>query len=148
MLSSTSTFHSCGYRKTIESITLLILIGLLASALGCGGGASNAGGVVPPGTAAQVRMGDAPADRVIMFEVTAGPISLTPSSGVAVTVLSTTRRLELTHNAGTSEPLALLTVPQGTYTSATLTVANPEVVFINTMGQTVKLEPAINQAVP
>jgi hypothetical protein len=146
MLSSRS--HSQGYRKTIESITLIILTGLLASALGCGGGASNAGGVVTPGTtAAQVRMGDAPADRVIMFEVTAGPISLTPSSGAAVTVLSTTRRLELTHNAGTSEPLALLTVPQGTYTSATLTVANPEVVFINTQGLPIKLEPAFNQAV-
>jgi hypothetical protein len=146
MLSSRS--HSQGYRKTIESITLIILTGLLASALGCGGGASNAGGVVTPGTtAAQVRMGDAPADRVIMFEVTAGPISLTPSSGAAVAVLSTTRRLELTHNAGTSEPLALLTVPQGTYTSATLTVANPEVVFINTQGLPIKLEPAFNQAV-
>jgi Domain of unknown function (DUF5666) len=143
-----SRLHSRAYRKTIESITLLILTGLLASALGCGGGASNAGGVVVPGTTAtQVRMGDAPADRVIMFEVTAGPISLTPSSGAAVTVLSTTRRLELTHNAGSSEPLALLTVPQGTYTSATLTVANPEVVFINTQGVPVKLEPAFNQAV-
>jgi uncharacterized protein DUF5666 len=143
-----STFRSQGYRKTIESITLLILIGLLASALGCGGGASAAGGGGGGGTTAtQVRMGDAPADRVIMFEVTVGPISLTPSSGAAVTVLSATRRLELTHNAGTNEPLALLQVPQGSYTSGTLTVANPEVVFINNLGQTVKLEPAFNQAV-
>lgn len=143
-----STLHSRRYRKTIESITLLILIGLLASALGCGGGASNAGGgVVPGSTATQVRMGDAPADRVIMFEVTLGPISLTPSSGAAVTVLSTTRRIELTHVAGTNEPLALLNIPQGSYTSGTLTVANPEVVFINNLGQTVKLEPAFNQAV-
>lgn len=142
-----STFHSRRYRKTIESITVLILIGVLASALACGGGGAN-GGVVPPSsTATQVRMGDAPADRVIMFEVTLGPISLTPSSGAAVTVLSTTRRLELTHNAGTSEPLALLSVPQGSYTSGTLTVANPEVVFINSAGVPTKLEPAFNQAV-
>lgn len=127
------------------------VVGVLLSAAGCGGGASS-----PPGgggggggtgtTATQVKMGDAPADRVIAFEVTVGPISLTPSSGSAVTVLSTTRRLELTHLSGTNEPLALLKVPKGSYTSATLTVANPEVVFINNLGQIVKLQPAFNQA--
>jgi uncharacterized protein DUF5666/uncharacterized protein DUF4382 len=143
-----STFRSQRYRKTIESITFLILIGLLASALGCGGGASAAGGGGGGGaTTTQVRIGDAPADRVLMFEVTVGPISLTPSSGAAVTVLSATRRLELTHLSGTNEPLALLKVPQGSYTSGTLTVANPEVVFVNNLGQTVKLEPAFHQAV-
>jgi uncharacterized protein DUF5666/uncharacterized protein DUF4382 len=145
-----SIFHSRGYCTTIASIALLILTGVLMSALGCGGGAGNAGGGPgggPGNTAVQVRMGDAPADRVILFEVTVGPISLTPSSGAPVTVLSTTRRLELTHNAGTSEPLALLTVPQGTYTSGTLMVANPEVVFINNAAVPVKLEPAFNQAV-
>jgi hypothetical protein len=50
--------------------------------------------------------------------------------------------------SGTNEPLALLKVPQGSYTGGTITVANPEVVFINSLGQTVKLEPAFNQAVP
>ncbi len=132
------------------AIVTLIVMGVLLSAVGCGGGAST-----PPGgggggastTTAQIKMGDAPADRVIAFEVTVGPISLIPSSGSAVTVLSTTRRLELTHLSGTNEPLALLKVPQGSYTSATLTVANPEVVFINNLGQTVKLQPAFNQAV-
>ncbi|MBI3645687.1 MAG: DUF4382 domain-containing protein [Acidobacteriales bacterium] len=128
----------------------LMLAGILVS-VGCGGGAS-----APPGggggggtgtTATQVKMGDAPADRVVAFEVTVGPITLTPSSGAAVTVLSTTRRLELTHLSGTNEPLALLKVPKGSYTSATLTVANPEVVFINNLGQIVKLQPAFNQAV-
>jgi hypothetical protein len=92
-------------------------------------------------------MGDAPADRVLAFEVTVGPISLSPSGGSPVTVLSTTRRLELTHLSGTNEPLALLKVPKGMYTSATLTVANPEVVFINNLGQIVKLQPAFNKPV-
>src|SRR6266536_6247233 len=144
MMSSSSRNNWC--RKTIKSLTILFLGGLLLSAVGCGGGTnSGGGGGGPLTTATQVRMGDAPADRVIVFEVTVGPISLTPSSGAAVTVLSTTRRLELTHNAGTSEPLALLSVPQGTYTSGTLTVAKPEVVFIDNLGQTVEREPAFNQ---
>lgn len=126
----------------------LIVVGVLLSAVGCGGGNAAAGGGGGTGTTAtQVKMGDAPADRVLAFEVTVGPISLTPSSGAAVTVLSTTRRLELTHLSGSNEPLALLKVPKGSYTSATLTVANPEVVFINNLGQIVKLQPAFNQAV-
>ena len=119
--------------------------------VGCGGGSGSGGNPPPPpppnASATQVRMGDAPADRVLTFEVTVGPISLTPSTGSAVTVLSTTRRLELTHTSGTNEPLALLNIPQGSYTGGTLTVANPEVVFINNLGQITKLQPAFSQAV-
>src|SRR5215470_15878121 len=134
-----------------RALILMMAVAVLLAAVGCGGGTS-----APPGgggggggagtTSAQVKIGDAPADRVIAFEVTVGPITMTPTSGSAVTVLSTTRRLELTHLSGTNEPLALLKVPQGTYASATLTVASPEVVFINNLGQTVKLQPAFNQA--
>jgi hypothetical protein len=134
------------------SISLMV-VGVLLIAVGCGGGTS-----APPGggggggggtgtTATQIKIGDAPADRVIAFEITVGPISLTPSSGSPVTVLSSTKRLELTHLSGTNEPLALLKVPKGSYTAATLTVANPEVVFINNLDTIVKLQPAFNQAV-
>lgn len=144
---SLSRIRSSWFHTTIPSIAILLGTGLILSALGCGGGSTPGGGGGGGTTATQVRMGDAPADRVITFEVTVGPISFTPSSGSAVTVLSTTRRLELTHLSGTNEPLALLKVPQGSYTSATLTVAHPEVVFINNLGQIVKLEPAFSQAV-
>lgn len=133
------------------AIMFVIVVGIL-SAVGCGGGGAAVGGGGGGGGAAgttstQIKIGDAPADRVLAFEVTVGPISFTPSSGTAVTVLSTTKRLELTHLSGTNEPLALLKVPKGTYTSATLTVAHPEVVFINNLGQMVKLEPAFNQVI-
>lgn len=135
-------------RSGLDDVVVLMVFGVLLSAVGCGGGAtSGGGGGGTAATAIQVKMGDAPADRVVTFEVTVGPITLTPNSGSAVTVLATTRRLELTHLSGTNEPLALMNVPQGTYTSATLTIANPEVVFINNLGQIVKLQPAFNQAV-
>ncbi len=126
----------------------LTLAGILA-ATGCGGSSASGGGIGGGGgtSATQVRIGDAPADRVIAFEVTVGPITLTPSTGAAVTVLSTTKRLELAHLAGTNEPLALLNIPQGSYTSATLTVANPEVVYVNNLGAIVKLQPAFSQAI-
>jgi hypothetical protein len=93
-----------------RALILMMAVAVFLAAVGCGGGTS-----APPGggggggggngtTAAQVKIGDAPADRVIAFEVTVGPITMTPSSGSAVTVLSTTRRLELTHLTGTNEP--------------------------------------------
>lgn len=136
-----------------RAFILMMAVAVSLAAIGCGGGSSappggGGGGGGGNGTSsAQIKIGDAPADRVLAFEVTVGPITMTPSSGSAVTVLSTTRRLELTHLSGTNEPLALLKVPQGTYNSATLTVASPEVVFVNNLGQIVKLQPAFNQAV-
>lgn len=136
-----------------KATILMMAVAVLLVAVGCGGGGSSAppvgggGGGGAGTTAAQIKIGDAPADRVITFEVTVGPISLTPTSGSAVTVLSATRRLELTHLSGTNEPLSLLMVPQGSYTGATLTVASPEVVFINNLGQIVKLQPALSQTV-
>ena len=128
-------------------------IGLVLVSVGCGGSSSNSNPGPGPGpgptpqTATQVKVGDAPADRVVTFEVTVGPISMTPTSGRAVTVLSGTQRVELSHLSGTNEPLSLLNVPQGSYSSASITVSNPEVTFINNLGVLVKLEPAFNQAI-
>ena len=134
-----------------KALQTLLAACLLLVCWGCGGSGSSSTstttGVTANSSATQVRMGDAPADRVLVFEVTAGPITLTPSQGAAVTVLSMPRRLELMHNSGTTEPLSLTNIPQGTYTSASMTVANPEVVFTNSAGQIVKLEPAFNQAI-
>lgn len=126
----------------------ILIAGVLASN-GCGGSSGMNSGVTGSGakSAAQVKMGDAPADRVITFEVSAGPISMTPTSGTAVTVLPSAHRIELTHLSGTNEPLSLLNVPQGNYSSMSITVANPEITFVNTVGSLVKLEPALNQVV-
>jgi len=137
--------------RPLGQLSLLIFaLGLALFTIACGGSSSttqNPGPGPTPKTAAQVKIGDAPADRVVSFEVTVGPISLTPASGSSVAVLSGTRRLELTHLSGTNEPLALLDVPQGSYSGASITVSSPEVTFINNLGQLVKLQPAFNQAV-
>ena len=139
-------FSSCPFGR-------VFLIALSASSLlavaGCGMSMQTAAPpVATAGVTTLVNMGDAPADRVIDFEVTVGPITLTPTSGSSVTVLSATRRIELTHLSGTNETLGLVKVPQGSYTGASITVSNPEIVFLNSLGQTIKLEPTFNQAVP
>jgi len=133
-------------------VLTLTAVASLLLAIGCGGSSSssqlNPGQGNPPQTSsAQFKIGDAPADRVLSFEVTVGPITMTPASGNAVTVLSGTRRLEMAHLSGTNEPLSLLNVPQATYTSASIAVSNPEVTYINNVGAVVKLQPAFNQAI-
>ena len=140
------------FRKLCQGVVVAGVLGILLAAVGCGGGGSTATGQNPgPGqpkqSAAQVKMGDAPADRVVSFEVTVGPITMTPVSGSVVTALASTRRLELSHLSGTNEPLALLNLPQGSYSSASIAVSNPEVSFINNAGTLVKLQPALNQTI-
>jgi hypothetical protein len=104
---------------------------------GCGGGSNNQGSnnnpPAPGTTPTQFRIGDAPADRVISFELSVGPITATGPSG-NVTILSTARRFELTHTAVTSEPLVITGLTQGSYSGANFTVGNPEVTWIGSDG--------------
>jgi hypothetical protein len=132
---------------TNRSARLLVVVAVLAALslfAGCGGGSgSTAVGPAAPGTTqVQFRVGDAPADSVISFEVSlASPITLHPAGGsAAVTVALGKNRFELTHMAGDMEPLAVMGVPAGTYSSIDVTVTNPEVVFVNSSGVTQKLE--------
>src|SRR5262249_29850620 len=133
----------------------LLTAAALVSSVACGGGSSstptNPTPPPPPpqgqSATSQVKIGDAPADRVLSFEATVGPISLTPSSGAAVTVLSGTRRIELSHLSGKSEPLSLLSIPAGTYTGASVAVANPEVTFVNGSNVVQEIQPAFNQTI-
>jgi len=138
----------------------LLLASVLATILmlsGCGGssnpGAGGAGGGQGGGgaqaTATQVKMGDAPADRVIAFELTIGsPIVLTPSAGGAnVNVPVGPNRIELSHMSGHLEPLAVLNVTQGTYSSAAITITNPEVIFLDNAGAQHKIQNNTSQTV-
>jgi len=100
-----------------------------------------------PQTTTQVKIGDAPASRVISFEVTIGSMSLTPASGSAVTVLAGSQRVELTHLSATSEPLSALKVPQGSYNSASFTVSSPEITFINNVGAVQKFESSVSKTI-
>jgi Domain of unknown function (DUF5666) len=140
----------CANRST-GIMALLIVFATAVFAVGCGssmaGTATTPTPTATPQTKIQVKIGDAPAARVIAFEVTVGPITLTDDTGNATTVLSKTQRIELSHLSGTNEPLSLLNIPQGSYKSAAITVSSPEVTFINSAGSTQKIEPVLNQSI-
>jgi Domain of unknown function (DUF5666)/Domain of unknown function (DUF4382) len=130
------------------SFTRTCLTALLAGGLtACGGG--NGSSSTPPqpivpgspqSATTVVNVSDAPSDRLVSFEITIDSIILTKSDNSTVSVLSNPRKVEVTHLSGTTEPLVLSAIPQGTYISATIAVSAPEVVFINNAGQAVETE--------
>jgi hypothetical protein len=137
---------SRGHRMALFAIAGLAL----AVTVACGGANSGNTTTPPPpagNTRAQVKIGDAPANRVIAFEVTVGsPITVTNSNGNLQITLST-NRLELSHMAAKMEPLTLVNVPQGTYTGATLTLQNPEVTFLDNSGTPHTIQGSASQTV-
>jgi hypothetical protein len=106
---------------------------------GCGDGHQTQAAVVPtptpaaPTSTVQVRVGDAPADQLLNFEATiVSPIVATLSSGDKVKATLADNRIELSHMAGKMEPLLNLSLPQGTYKSVDITIADPAITYIYT----------------
>lgn len=120
--------------RLARTLALFLLFAAVFGA-GCGGGGgdSNPPPGPPPPSFSSVRLniGDAPVDSIVAFEITINSVTLTRSSGGTVTALSTPTRVELTHLSGVLEPLRILNLEQGSYTSATITVSNPEVKVID-----------------
>ena len=123
-----------GHHKKFLLLTLSCLISAMFLA-GCGGaGSNNNTPTVPAGSvSATLNTGDATNDQIVKFELTISAVTLTGSGSTSTTsnLLSKPAEVEFVHQAGTFEPLAVVNIPAGTYSGATLTVSNPEVVVIN-----------------
>jgi hypothetical protein len=94
------------------------------------------GGTPPPGAVAfnaTLNTGDAVNDQIVKFEINVSSVTLTGVSPTMTTanLLSKPAEVEFVHQAGTFEPLALVNIPAGSYSGATLMVSNPEVVVLN-----------------
>lgn len=112
-------------RLAILTISSVLLILIFA---GCG---MNNSKTTAGSSQLMVTMGDAPSDRVIAFALTINTMSLTGGSNP--TVISTPTQIEFVRDAGTFQPLVTASIPSGTYTGATITVSNPQVVVIDTV---------------
>lgn len=110
----------------------VLLFSLLLLVAGCGG--SNNPMTTAGPTNATLNIGDATNDQVLAFELTINSLTLSgkDSSGNAInpSVLGGPTEIEFVHEAGTFEPLSLAKLPPGTYTGASITVSNPEVVAV------------------
>ena len=123
-----------------STLALSALIAASLFAMVACGGAGQSSAVQSSGTPLSIGIGDAPADRVVSFEITINSLALVRSDGTSVNVLSSPRRLELTHLSGTIEHVAFANAPAGSYASATVAYANPEVTFIAANGLLVHKE--------
>ena len=128
-------------RPTSPWILRTLIFSLLVLTLACGG--SGGGGLsgspepppVAPTTAAQFKIGDATSDRLLSVEATITALHLINAHGDSINILPSSRQLEFNHLAGTSQLIAQLQVPQGTYNQALFDGADLHVTYLDYAGQ-------------
>ena len=108
-----------------------IVFALALTVAGCGGG--NNSQLQATGASTTVQFGDATNDQIAKFEITVSSITLTGANGTANTanLLASPVEFEFSHAAGALEPVSLSKVPAGTYSAATITWSDPEIVTVN-----------------
>ena len=147
----------CLYRSSLRSLTRMSVVLAALSfvfVFGCGGGSSSSDSNTNPppasSTALQINMGDAPVDWIVSLSIKVSSMSLTRTGASAVTVSDTSTPIELISRLGTMEPVALVSVPQGSYSGANMTIASWTIAYLDpeTGLQQKTIEGPINVSVP
>ena len=96
----------------------------LGMAVGCGSGGSSitGGGTNGGNTLATIVVSSALNDQVARFNLSIDSLSLTTKTGVSVPVITAPQQVEFVHLNGGAEPLLTVSVPDGVYTGATMTI--------------------------
>ena len=122
------------------------LFAMLIAALwltGCGGGTATTNNQhTQPAPAiqnatVQINIGDSPSDRVMAFAANITSLSLNNSNGTTSSVISSPTPVEIMRLAGTMQPMNVLSIPQGTYTGATITMASMSLTYMDPMTRTI-----------
>ncbi len=128
--------------------TFLIGAAALVSLVGCSAGVN---GSAFPGntintsakTSVPVLITDAPNDQLLTFSLTLNSIVLTDTAGKTASILSAPTTIEACHLNGVQEALVTASIPQDTYTSATITFSSPQITYIDSTGQKVQASPTL-----
>jgi len=107
----------------------IVFVAICAMLVTTGCGSSTNATTTAGANSTTISFGDAADPQVIAFEITVSAITL--NGGTNPSVLAKPTEIELTHNLATFEPLSLVSPPSGTYSGATLSVSNPEVVVVD-----------------
>jgi Domain of unknown function (DUF4382)/Domain of unknown function (DUF5666) len=109
-----------------------VLIACAALLMGCGGGSSSSS------TPAQAQSGsvfvnatDAPLPSVLSFQVDITGMTVADGTSQPVSVLNGTQTVDFARLNGLHTLLDLNTIPQGTYTTVNVTLANPQISYLN-----------------
>lgn len=123
---------------------LFILPLVFVFLIGCGGSGSGGGNKGVAGTPLNVNVGDAPSDRIVSCSFTINSVVLN-GTGVTTTALSKATEVEFTRVSGTVSPLSLVNATSGSYTSATVMLANPQVTIVDDLGNAVTATANLSQ---
>jgi hypothetical protein len=116
-------------RNTFNSLLAVLAIAIFgASLVGCGSGMQMSGPTPAKTTQVVVLLTSTANDQLAIFNVALASIALTDTTGKSTTIFTGANpqfgtQVEWMHLSGASEPLVTVSVPQGTYTAATVTTA-------------------------
>ncbi|MGB9467658.1 MAG: DUF4382 domain-containing protein [Candidatus Acidiferrum sp.] len=115
-------------RKWLSGLFALALVALAA---GCGAGNTTMPVVQSQSGTIFLSGGDAPLPSVISFKVVISGISVAEGAGTPVTVTTGPQTVDFAKLNGLHTLLDLNTIPTGTYDTVIVTLANPEIDYLN-----------------
>ncbi len=116
-------------RPILPSICLPVVAAVVAFTSGCGGGTSGGAGIgmnSSGNTTVTVLATSDANDQLSRFDIVLNSLILTDKSNSSANIISTPLHVEFMHVNGSTEPLLTASVPQGTYTSATVSIGASE----------------------
>jgi len=103
---------------------------VLAIATGCGSSGNSSTSPFIANTKVSVLLSSAANAQVTEYDLIFKSITLTGKDGVTATLLSNNQPAEFLHLNGAIEPLAIASIPQGTYSSASITLAGAQFICV------------------
>jgi hypothetical protein len=117
--------------KLTKWLNGMMVLAFVALACGCGGGSSNSTTTMQPQSGSVFVTGtDAPLPSVLSFQVDITGMTVSDGTNPPVSVLSGTQTVDFARLNGLHTLLDLNTIPTGTYTSVTVTLANPQIGYL------------------
>src|SRR5271168_4958407 len=109
----------------------ILAIALIALASGCGSGSAGAPVVQPQSGMVFVSGTDASLPSVVSFQVDITGMTVSDGTNPPVSVLNGTQTVDFAKLNGLHTLLDINTIPAGTYSTVNVTLANPEIVYLN-----------------
>jgi hypothetical protein len=117
---STSVGHS--WYVVPRLIVLFIIAFTAGSMAGCGGSSGGSVSHLSGNTSVTLLTSSTANDQLSEFFLTLNNMTLTNSTGEQITLFTTPHSAEFIHVNGMAEPITTVSIPQGTYTSAAVSV--------------------------
>src|SRR6266849_9361158 len=118
--------------KPMKWLSGLSVLALVALASGCGGGSSNSTTTPTPQSGSVFVNGtDATLPSVVSFQVDITGMTVSDGTNSPVDVLNGTQTVDFARLNGLHTLLDLNTIPMGTYTTVNVTLANPQIGYLN-----------------